>query len=189
MKDDPKDELIELARQEMDGSVAAFKHELSRVRTGRASTALLEGLNVNYYGAKTPLRQLAGLAAPEARLLVVTPYDRGATSEIEKAIQTSDLGLTPINDGKVIRIPIPELTEERRKELVRHVRKVAEDFRVSIRNHRRDANEALRSLHKEKKVADDDLRTAEAKVQQFTTEFVEKLDKVLAAKEAEIMEV
>jgi ribosome recycling factor len=184
-----KDEVIERARHEMDQSVAAFKHELTRVRTGRASTALLEGLHVNYYGAKTPLRQLAGLAAPEPRLLVITPYDKAATHEIEKAIQTSDLGLTPINDGKVIRIPIPELTEERRKELVRHVRKMAEDFRVSIRNHRRDANETLRNLHKDKKVTDDDLRAGEVKVQQFTAEYIDKLDKVLAAKEAEIMEV
>ncbi len=184
-----KDAVIELARSEMESAVAAFKHELSRVRTGRASTALVEGLHVNYYGAKTPLRQLAGVAAPEPRLLVITPYDKGAAHEIEKAIQTSDLGLNPINDGKVIRIPIPELTEERRKDLVRHVRKTAEDFRVSIRNHRRDANDMLKDLHKEKKVAEDDLRAAEAKVQQFTTEFIEKLDKVLAGKEAEIMEV
>src|SRR5271167_950239 len=101
-----KDEVIDLARQEMEGSVAAFRHELSRVRTGRASTALLEGLHVNYYGAKTPLRQVAGLAAPEPRLLIVTPYDKGSLHEIEKAIQTSDLGLTPMNDGKIIRIPI-----------------------------------------------------------------------------------
>src|SRR5579864_6030649 len=115
------DEVIELARQQMDQSVGAFKHELTRVRTGRASTALLEGLHVDYYGTKTPLRQLAGLAAPEPRLLVVTPYDKGALHEIEKAIQTSDLGLTPINDGKLIRVPIPELTEQRRTELVRHV--------------------------------------------------------------------
>ena len=184
-----KDDVIELARQEMEGAVAAFKHELSRVRTGRASTALIEGLHVNYYGTKTPLRQLAGLAAPEPRLLVITPYDKGAAHEIEKAIQTSDLGLNPINDGKVIRIPIPELTEERRKDVVRHVRKTAEDFRVSIRNHRRDANDMLKDLHKEKKLADDDLRAAETRVQQFTVEFIEKLDKVLAAKEAEIMEV
>jgi ribosome recycling factor len=184
-----KDDVIELARGEMENAVAAFKHELSRVRTGRASTALIEGLHVNYYGTKTPLRQLAGLAAPEPRLLVITPYDKGAAHEIEKAIQTSDLGLNPINDGKVIRIPIPELTEERRKDVVRHVRKTAEDFRVSIRNHRRDANDMLKDLHKEKKLAEDDLRAAETKVQQFTVEFIEKLDKVLAAKEAEIMEV
>ena len=184
-----KDEVIEEARGQMEQALAAFKHELSRVRTGRASTALLEGLHVNYYGAKTPLRQVAGLAAPEPRLLVVTPYDKAAMREIEKAILSSDLGLTPMNDGKIIRIPIPELTEQRRKELVKHVRKMAEDFRVSVRNHRRDANEMLRELHKEKQVTDDDWRGAEAKVQQSTTEYIEKVDKVLAAKEAEIMEV
>jgi ribosome recycling factor len=173
----------------MDQTVAAFRHELSRVRTGRASTALLDGLYVNYYGAKTPLRQLAGLAAPEARLLVITPYDRGAMGEIEKAIQTSDLGLNPMNDGKLIRIPIPELNEERRKELVRHVRKVAEEFRVGVRNHRRDANEMLKQMNKDKQIGDDDLRVAETKVQGLTTDHIEKIDKALTAKEAEIMEV
>jgi len=183
------DDVIALAREQMEHSVGAIRHELSRVRTGRASTALLEGLHVNYYGAKTPLRQLAGLAAPEARLLVITPYDKGALHEIEKAIQTSDLGLNPINDGKLIRVPIPELTEERRKELVKHVRKVAEEFRVSIRNHRRESNELLRELQKDKKINEDDLRHGEAKVQQMTTEYIEKIDKILAVKEAEIMEV
>jgi ribosome recycling factor len=183
------DEVVELAGSEMDRTLTAFRHELGRVRTGRASTALLDGLFVNYYGTKTPLRQLAGLAAPEARLLVITPYDRGAMGEIEKAIQASDLGLNPMNDGKVIRIPIPELNEERRKELVRHVRKVAEEFRVGVRNHRRDANEMLKQLNKDKQLSDDDLRVAEAKVQVLTAEHVDKIDKALAAKEAEIMEV
>jgi ribosome recycling factor len=159
------------------------------VRTGRASTALLDGLYVDYYGARTPLRQLAGLAAPEPRLLVITPYDRAAMVEIEKAIRTSDLGLNPMNDGKVIRIPIPELNEERRRELVRHVRKVAEEFRVGVRNHRRDANEMLKQMNKDKQITDDDLRSAETKVQGLTTEHIEKIDKILAAKEAEIMEV
>jgi ribosome recycling factor len=182
-------EEIELAQMEMEEAVNAFRHELSRVRTGRASTALLENLHVNYYGTRTPLRQLAGLAAPEARLLVITPYDKGAMSEIEKAIQTSDLGLNPMNDGKVIRIPIPELNEERRKDLVRHIRKTAEEFRVSIRNHRRDANDKFKQLHKEKKLTEDEMRAAEAKVQEHTTEHIEKLDKILTAKEAEIMEV
>ena len=182
-------EVIELARKEMEKAVEAFKHELARVRTGRASTALIENLQVNYYGAKTPLRSLAGLAAPEARLLVITPYDKSSLHDIEKAIQTSDLGLNPMNDGKLIRIAIPELTEERRKELVKHVRKVAEEFRVGVRNHRRDANDMLKDLHKEKQVNDDDLRASETKIQQFTTEFTEKIDKVLAGKEAEIMEV
>lgn len=184
-----QDEVIELARQEMEKAAEAFKHELSRVRTGRASTALVENLQVMYYGARTPIRQLASLAAPDPRLIVITPYDKSAMHEIEKSIQTSDLGLTPQNDGKVIRIPIPELTQERRKELVKHVRKVAEEFRVGVRNHRRDANDMLKDLHKEKKVTDDDLRASETKVQQFTTEFIEKIDKVLASKEAEIMEV
>ena len=182
-------EIIELARSEMEKAVEAFRHELTRVRTGRASTGLVEGLQVNYYGAKTPIRQVASLAAPEPRLIVITPYDKTALHEIEKAIQSSDLGLTPQNDGKVIRIPIPELTQERRKELVKHVKKVAEDHRVGVRNHRRDANDMLKDLHKEKQITDDDLRTAEARIQQFTTDFIDKLDKVLAAKEAEIMEV
>jgi len=180
---------IEDARKEMDKTVEAFRHELARVRTGRASTALVENLQVNYYGAKTPLRQLAGLSAPEPRLIVITPYDKGAMHEIEKAIQASDLGLMPMNDGKLIRIPIPELTEERRKELVKHVRKIGEEFRVGIRNHRRDANDMLKELHKEKQATEDEMRSGETKVQQYTTEFIEKIDKVLTAKEAEIMEV
>lgn len=182
-------EVIEMARKEMEKAVEAFKHELARVRTGRASTALIENLAVNYYGAKTPLRQLAGLAAPEVRLLVITPYDKSSLHDIEKAIQTSDLGLNPMSDGKLIRIAIPELTEERRKELVRHVRKIAEEFRISVRNHRRDANEMVKDLHKEKQATDDEMRSAEARIQQFTTEFTERIDKVLAGKEAEIMEV
>jgi ribosome recycling factor len=182
-------EVIELARSEMDKTVEAFRHELTKVRTGRASTGLVEGLQVNYYGAKTPIRQVASLAAPEPRLIVITPYDKTALHEIEKAIQSSDLGLTPQNDGKIIRIPIPELTQERRKDLVKHVKKMAEDHRVGVRNHRRDANDMLKDLHKEKKISEDDLRGAEAKVQQFTTEFIDKIDKVLATKEAEIMEV
>jgi ribosome recycling factor len=182
-------EVVELARSEMNDTLTALRNELNRVRTGRASTALLDGLYVNYYGARTPLRQLAGLAAPEPRLLVITPYDRTAMVEIEKAIQTSDLGLNPMNDGKLIRIPIPELNEERRKELVRHIRKVAEEFRVGVRNHRRDANEMLKQMNKEKQVTDDDLHAAEAKIQTLTTEHIEKIDKALTAKEAEIMEV
>ena len=182
-------EIIDLARSEMEKAVEAFRHELTRVRTGRASTGLVEGLQVNYYGAKTPIRQVASLAAPEPRLIIITPYDKTALHEIEKAIQSSDLGLTPQNDGKIIRIPIPELTQDRRKELVKHIKKTAEDYRVSVRNHRRDANDMLKELHKEKKITEDDLRATEAKVQQFTTEFIEKIDKILAAKDAEIMEV
>jgi ribosome recycling factor len=184
-----QDEVLKMARQQMEHSLQAFRYDLARVRTGRASPALVEGLQVNYYGAKTPLRQLAGIAVPEPRLIVITPYDKSALHEVEKAIQTSELGLVPMNDGKVIRVPIPELTEERRKELVRHVRKMAEEFRVSMRNHRRDANDLLKQSQKEKQITEDELRAAEAKVQQFTSEYIDKLDKVLQAKEAEIMEV
>jgi ribosome recycling factor len=183
------EDVIKDTRASMERTVDSFKHELARVRTGRASTALVEGLHVNYYGAKTPLRQLAGLAAPEPRLIVITPYDKGAMHEIEKAIQASDLGLTPMNDGKVIRIPIPELTEERRRDLVKHIRKICEEFRVEVRNHRRDANDMLKELHKEKEITEDDLRNTEARVQTSTAEFIDRIDKVLAAKEAEIMEV
>jgi ribosome recycling factor len=189
MADDITNDILTTAELEMEESVDAFRHELSRLRSGRASTALLEGLQVNYYGTRTPLRQLAGLAAPEPRLLVITPYDKTAMHEIEKAIQTSDLGLNPMNDGKIIRVPIPELNEERRRELVRQVHKKAEEFRVSVRNHRREANDRLKQLNKDKQITDDQLRATEAKIQQLTTSNIDKLEKILAAKEAEIMEV
>jgi ribosome recycling factor len=189
MADDPSTDIVETAELEMDESVDAFRHDVNRLRSGRASTALLEGLQVNYYGTKTPLRQLAGLAAPEPRLLVITPYDKTAMNEIEKAIRTSDLGLNPMNDGKIIRVPIPELNEERRRDLVRQVHKKAEEFRVSIRIHRRQANDKLKQMNKDKQLTDDQLHAAEAKIQQLTTTSIERLDKILGAKEAEIMEV
>jgi ribosome recycling factor len=189
MPDDPTVDIVETAELEMDESVDAFRHELNRLRSGRASTALLEGLQVNYYGNKTSLRQLAGLAAPEPRLLIITPYDKTAMHEIEKAIRSSDLGLNPMNDGKIIRVPIPELNEERRRELVRQVHKKAEEFRVSVRNHRRQANDKLKQLNKDKQITDDRLHANEAKIQQLTATSIEKLEKILAAKEAEIMEV
>src|SRR6266850_284212 len=137
-------------QKEMEGSVSALRKELTKIRTGRASTALLEHIVVDYYGASTPLIQLATLSAPEPRLLVIQPFDRNAMTEIEKAILKSDLGLTPSNDGKIIRIPIPQLTEERRKELVKHVKKIAEEYRVSVRNHRRVALEHLKEAEKNK---------------------------------------
>jgi ribosome recycling factor len=135
-------------QKEMEQSVSALRKELSKIRTGRASTALLESITVEYYGANTPLNQLATLSAPEPRLLVVQPYDRSVIGGIEKAILKSDLGLTPANDGKIIRVPIPQLTEERRKELVKHVKKIGEEYRVSIRNHRRVAIEQLKESEK-----------------------------------------
>lgn len=181
--------IIDDCKKEMDGTVSAFKRDLARLRTARATTALLDGIVVEYYGAKTPLNQLASLSAPEARLLVVQPFDRSAVGEIERAILQSDLGLTPQNDGKLIRIPIPDLTEERRRDLVKHVKKVAEEFRVSMRAHRRDAIEMMKELHKEKELTDDDLKRDQERVEHLTKEYVEKIDKILKTKEEEIMAV
>lgn len=183
------DDVLAALRDDMDKTLAAFRKELSHVRTGRASTALLDGILVDYYGTKTPLNQLATLSAPEPTLLVVQPWDKGALHPIEKAIQASDLGLNPQSDGKLIRVPIPALTEERRRELVRHVRKLTEDYRVSVRNHRRDALEMLKELEKEKQITEDDRRHAADKVEQHTKEAIERLEKVLRAKEDEIMAV
>ena len=183
------DEGLANLRAEMTGTVEALRRDLARTRTGRASTALLEGITVDYYGAKTPLNQLATLGAPEPRLLVIQPYDRSVIGDIERAILQSDLGLVPINDGKLIRVPIPELTEERRRDLVKHVRKLAEEYRVSLRNHRRDAIDLLKMMEKEKEITEDDLRRGQEKIQEITKEFTERLDKVLKAKEDEIMEV
>jgi ribosome recycling factor len=166
-----------------------LRKELAKVRTGRASTALIEGVMVEYYGTRTPLNQLAALSAPEPRLLLVQPYDRSTMSAVEKAIYQADLGLTPVNDGKVIRVPIPELTEERRRELVRHIRKVAEDYRVSLRNHRRDANERLKKMQKDKQITEDEVRSTQERVQKTTDEYIDKLDKILKSKEDELMAV
>jgi ribosome recycling factor len=183
------DEVIEDLRKELERTTSALRKEFSRTRTGRASTALLEGITVEYYGTRTPLNQLAGLAAPEPRLLVIQPYDKSALHEIERAILQSDLGLVPVNDGKILRVPIPELTEERRRELVKHVRKVAEDYRVSVRNHRRDALDMLKALEKDKEITEDGMHRGQEKVQEITKASIEKIDQVLKAKEDEIMEV
>jgi len=182
-------EVLDAAKAEMEKTVAALRKELSHVRTGRASTALLEGITVDYYGAKTPLNQVATLSAPEASLLVLQPFDKSVIGAIEKAIRASDLGLNPLNDGKVIRIPIPPLTEERRRELVKHVRKVAEDFRVSARNHRRDSLEMLKSLEKDGDITEDDRRQCAERIEALTKDTIERVDKVLKSKEDEIMAV
>jgi len=176
-------------QKEMDGSVNALRKELTKLRTGRASTALLEHVTVEYYGANTPLNQLATLSAPEPRLLVIQPFDRSAMGEIERAILKSDLGLTPNNDGKIIRIPIPALTEERRKELVKHVKKIAEEFRVSLRNHRRLAIEHLKEAEKKKEITADDSKHGHDRVQKITDDFIGRIDKIVKAKEEEVMEV
>jgi len=159
------------------------------VRTGRANTALLDGIMVEYYGTKTPLNQVATLSVPDPTLLVVQPYDKSVVAAIEKAIRASDLGLNPQSDGKLIRVPIPALNEERRRELVKHTRKLAEDYRVSVRNHRRDALEMLKELEKEHEIAEDDRRHGSEKIEALTKDAVERLEKTLKAKEDEIMAV
>jgi ribosome recycling factor len=175
-------------REAMEKAMRSLKADLQKVRTGRASTALLDGLQVDYYGTPTPLNQLANLTVPDPRLIVIAPYDKGAMQGIERAIQTSDLGLTPNNDGKVIRIPIPPLTEERRKELVKHVKRAAEEHKVGVRDARRDALAMLKDLEGDGLPADEK-RRAEKKVQDFTDEYVKKIDHLIQQKEQEILQV
>jgi len=183
------DELIQDATRRMDKTVETINHEFNSVRTGRASAALLDRINVEYYGQRTPLKQLATINVPEPRLLTIQPFDPTSIKTIEKSIQESDLGLTPSNDGKVIRLPIPQLTEERRKELVKVVRHMAEEGRVAVRNVRRDTMRHLEELVRNGEVGDDDERRAEDRVQKLTDEHVHRIDDVLKRKEAEIMEV
>lgn len=182
-------ELLADARGRMDKAVIAIKGEFNTVRSGRASTALLDRISVDYYGAKTPLKQLASVAAPEPRLLTVTPYDKAAMKGIEKAIRDSDLGINPSSDGQIIRLPIPHLTEERRRELVKLVHRMTEDGRVAVRNIRRDAMRDLREMVKEGMVSEDAERRAEDELQKATDERVRQMDEMLKHKEAEILEV
>jgi ribosome recycling factor len=177
------------AKRRMDKSIEATHHEFNSIRTGRASPALLDRINIDYYGTPTPLKSLASISAPEPRLLVVQPFDPGAIKNIERAVQESDLGLTPSNDGKVVRLPIPALTEERRKDLVKVVRRVAEDGKVAIRNVRRDVMQHLKELVVNGDVGDDEERRAEQQVQKITDEHTKSIDDLLKVKEAEIMEV
>ena len=183
------DDLLQDAREHMEKSVDATRGKFGSVRTGRASTALLDRISVDYYGAQTPLRQLATVSAPEARLLTVQPYDKSSIKGIEKAILESDIGLTPNNDGQIIRLQVPELTEERRKQLVKVVRNLAEEGRVAIRNIRRDTMHDLRELRDAGEAGSDDEHRAEEALQKLTDEKVAELDAVLKAKEAEILEV
>jgi len=183
------DELLSDASRRMDRSIQAAHDQFNTVRTGRASTALLDRIQIDYYGQPTPLKQLATVNAPEARLLTVQPFDPSSLKSIERAIQESDLGLTPSNDGKLIRLPIPQLTEERRKELVKVVRHMAEDGRVAVRNVRRDVMADLKELAHDGEIGDDDEHRAEDRVQKLTDEHVKRIDELLKHKEAEIMEV
>jgi ribosome recycling factor len=183
------DDLHKEMKDAMEKSVEALQKDLKRIRTGRASLALLDGLMVDYYGSPTPINQLATLSIPEARQIVIQPWDSGAFTDIEKAILKSELGLTPTNDGKVIRINLPPLTAERRKELVKVVKKMSEEFKVQIRNHRRDANEMLKDMKKEKQISEDEMRKAQERVQKTTDDLIAKVDNVVSGKEAEIMEI
>jgi ribosome recycling factor len=183
------DNFIGDATQRMDKSVEATHEHFNSVRTGRATPALLDRIQIDYYGTPSPLKNLATISAPEPRMLTIQPFDPSSIKQIEKAIQESDLGLTPSNDGKLIRLPIPQLTEERRKELAKLVRQMAEEGRVAVRNVRRDAIKHLEELVRNGDVGDDEERAAEARVQKLTDEHVAKIDELLKRKEAEIMEV
>jgi ribosome recycling factor len=183
------DEVLQDAATRMDKSIEATRHEFNTVRTGRASAALLDRITIDYYGQQTPLKQLATINAPEARLLTVQPFDPSSIKAIERAIQESDLGLTPSNDGKLIRLPIPQLTEERRRELVKVVRHMAEEGRIAVRNIRRDAIHQLKDAVQEGELGGDEEHRAEDRVQKLTDEHVHAIDELLKHKEAEIMEV
>jgi ribosome recycling factor len=183
-----KEEILSECRQNMNKTIEALKKDLTRIRTGRASTALLDGIKVNCYDTQMPLDQVASLSVPESRLITVKPWDQSIIGEIEKSILKSELGLTPINDGKIVRIPIPPLTESRRKELVKVAKKTAEEGKIAIRNHRREANEMLKELKNEKEISEDELFKGQEEVQKITDEFIKKIDQVTSEKEKEIME-
>ena len=181
--------LIAEAQSDMERALRSLHAELLKVRTGRANPALLDDLRVEYYGAQTPLRQLASVSVPDARLIVVSPFDAAALHDIERAIQSAGLGLTPNNDGKLVRVPIPPLTEERRRELVKQVRKTAEEHKVGVRDARRTALSMLREMESDGALGSDDKRRAEKQIQELTAQQVARVDEALAQKEREILEV
>jgi ribosome recycling factor len=184
-----KELIFEELHDAMDKAIQALDKSFSKVRTGRASLALLDGIRVEYYGTLTPLNQVASLSVPESRLIVISPWDSSVLGAIEKAIQKSDLGLMPSNDGKLIRLSIPALTEERRRELVKVVRKMAEEAKIKQRNARRDANEQLKGLKKDNEIPEDEMYGLQEEVQKLTDKAIEKTDALLSAKEKEIMEI
>ena len=182
------EDIHEDTKERMGKTIAALENELKRVRTGRASLSLLDGIRVDYYGTRTPLNQMATLAVPESRLITIQPWDASALKDIEKEVLKSDLGLTPSNDGKIIRLAIPPLTEERRKELVKVVHKMCEDHKVATRNIRRDSNDLLKSLKKDGDISEDDAFKAQDEVQKITDDFIQKIDDIYKEKEKEILE-
>jgi ribosome recycling factor len=183
-----KEEILSELRQKMTNTVASLKKDFLRIRTGRASTSLFDGIKVSCYETKMPLDQVASISVPESRQITIKPWDQTIIGEIEKSILKSELGLTPMNDGKIIRISMPPLTEERRRELAKLAKKMSEEGKVAIRNHRREANEILKELKNEKEMSEDDLYKAQDDVQKITDEFIKKIDEVTAEKEKEIIE-
>lgn len=175
--------------EKMKKTILVLKEELHSIRAGRANPSLLDRIMVNYYGSPTPLKQIANVSAPEARTLLIQPYDSSSIKDIEKSITQSDLGINPSNDGKIIRLTIPMLTEERRKDLMKIVKKTGEDAKIALRNERRDANDKLKKMHKEKELTEDDLKKAETEVQNLTDKYTEIIDELVTKKEREVMEV
>lgn len=182
-------EIIKESKIKMGKSIEAYRHELAKIRTGKATTALLDGVKVDYYGTLTPLKQAANVSVLDAHTLNVTPWDKSLINAIDRAIMQADLGLNPMNDGTNLKIPIPPLTQERRKDLVKLVKKFAEEAKIAIRNIRRDANEHLKKKQKEDKLPEDSLKDAELSVQKTTDEHIKEIDQILAHKEKEIMEI
>lgn len=182
-----KDEVLKDLKSKMEKTIEVFKHELARMRTGRASVSLFDGIKVDYYGSMLPLNQVASLTVPEPRLITIQPWDTNALANIERAILKSELGLTPANDGKIIRVAIPPLTEERRKEIVKLVKKTTEEYRVILRNIRRDANEELKDLKKEKVISEDESFAVQEEVQKITDNYIKKAEQLYAEKEKEIL--
>ncbi|MBI4688230.1 MAG: ribosome recycling factor [Nitrospirae bacterium] len=173
----------------MEKALEAMKKDLLSMRTGRASLSIFEGITVDYYGAPTPINQVATMSIPEARLIIIQPWDPKIIAEIEKAIQKSELGLNPANDGKIIRVPIPPLTEERRKQLIKQVHKRGEEAKVAVRNIRRDGNEEIKKLEKEKHISEDDTKRASDEIQKMTDSYIKRVDEILSHKEKELMEI
>ena len=182
-------EILAETKVEMEKAVEAFRREVATVRTGRANATLLDSVRVEYYGTQVPVNQVATISVPEPRLIVLQPFDKSVIGELEKAIQSSSLGLNPSNDGNLVRLPIPQLTEERRKELVKVVRGMGEDCRVSVRNHRRDANDLLKAGQKDGDIPEDEAKRGADQTQKLTDEYVKKIEGLLVEKEAEILEV
>ncbi len=183
------DDVMKQAKGGMSKAIDSLKRELTKVRTGRASISLLDDVFVDYYGTPTPLNQVGTLAAPEPRLITVQPWEKNLIPEIEKAILKADLGLNPSSDGTLIRLPIPALTEERRKEMAKLAKRFGEDSKIVVRNSRRDANETIKQLEKDKELTEDDLKRGEKEIQSLTDDFVKQIDDIVAAKEQEVMEI